>query len=120
MNDFKKTWESYVGLWKLDDKQKMKSAMQGVLTQDCIYSDPLIQTTDLDALFDYICEFQKQFTGGYLETYYFLSHHNKSVAKWHLKLADATIIGDGVSFGTYNKNGELTTMSGFFDTPENG
>ncbi|NRA88865.1 MAG: nuclear transport factor 2 family protein [Rhizobiales bacterium] len=120
MNKFEQTWENYVELWRLTDKNEMKNRAKNVIVNDCGYRDPLIQANGTEALFNYIYEFQQQFSGGYIETYAFMSHHGRSMANWHMKSSNATIISEGISFGEYNEAGELTCMTGFFETQGNG
>ena len=118
MSDFKLIWETYTSAWKVETVEQKLEIFKHCLAQDAIYTDPLAQTHGWDELTAYMLEFHQQIAGGYFETNYFLAHHDKSIAKWDMKAANGTIIGEGISYGQYNANGKLVAMTGFYETPE--
>ena len=69
-----------------------------------------------DELINYMLDFHKQVPGGHFVTNYFLAHNDQSIAKWEMKNGEAQVIGEGISYGKYNKNGKLISMTGFFET----
>lgn len=46
-----------------------------------------------------------------------MSHHGRSVAKWKMLNADAVPIGEGISYGEYDDENRLVSITGFFETP---
>ncbi len=116
-NDHEKTWEIYTSSWKAESSEEKKTIFNECLDSECQYCDPLIKTTGWEELVLYMLDFHQQVPGGYFVTNYFLAHSNQSIAQWEMKNADDDIIGKGASYGQYNKNGKLVTMTGFFQTP---
>lgn len=115
---FKKTWETYASAWKAESLSEKKALFKQVLDTQCTYRDPQMEAQGFDELAGYMLEFHKQVPGGHFVTTYFLAHHNRSVAKWNMVGGSGEVLGEGVSYGEYNAAGKLTTMTGFFDTPE--
>jgi hypothetical protein len=118
MNDnHKQIWETYVASWKSDSLAKKRILFAQSLDKACEYNDPLVKVKGWNELEKYMLDFHSQVPGGYFVTTHFLSHHHKSIATWEMKNADNTVLGDGISYGEYNKNGLLISVSGFFELP---
>lgn len=79
----------------------------------------LTRTEGWDGLLQYMVDFHRQVPGGHFVTEQFIAHHSKSVARWTMRNGLGAVIGDGVSYGEYDDEGRLTSMTGFFETPEN-
>lgn len=109
-------WETYVSAWKANSIEAKQNCLANV-AETCIYTDPITQTHGQQALVDYMMQFHQQIPGGYFQTQKFMAHHNQSVAIWTMHDANGATLGDGVSYGTYNDEGKLITMTGFFDLP---
>lgn len=95
--------------------QQRLQACDGVLAADCVYTDPNVQASNRQALMDYITGFQAQMPGGAFVTSSFSEHHDRAMSYWNMVTGDGTVVATGVSFATFNAQGELTSMSGFFD-----
>ena len=117
-NKFNETWELYTSSWKTETSEDKRAIFAKCLDAACVYNDPLIRTKGWDELLKYMLDFHKQIPGGHFVTKYFLAHSNKSIAKWDMKNGDSTILGEGISYGEYNNEGRLVSMTGFFETPE--
>ena len=117
-NQFKETWEKYVSSWKIEASTDKKAIFEECLDSLCEYNDPLTKTKGWDELIEYMRNFQEQIPGGYFSTTYFMAHNNKSIAKWQMKNAEGIVLGDGISFGEYNGNGKLISITGFYETPD--
>ena len=115
-SDYKKTWETYVASWKAESVADKRALFATSLAPACRYTDPMIATTGTEELAEYMVEFHKQVPGGHFVTTWFLSHHDRSVAKWNMVGIDGTVLGDGVSYGEYNVEGLLVAMTGFYET----
>lgn len=116
-NDFEKTWETYTSSWKAETSDSKRAIFGECLDTECAYYDPLIKTIGWDELVAYMLDFHQQIPGGYFVTNYFLAHNNQSIAKWEMKNGENAVIGEGISYGKYNENGKLVSMTGFFETP---
>ena len=116
-NHHKPAWETYVASWKTVTPAEKRALFEKCLDSNCEYTDPLIMTKGWKALEIYMLDFHRQIPGGYFVTTYYSAHHNKSIARWEMKNADDIILGDGISYGEYNNNGLLVSVTGFFELP---
>jgi len=117
-NKFEKTWGIYTSSWKAESADDKYAIFDKCLDIACKYNDPIIKTKGWDELSKYMIDFHKQIPGGHFVTKYFLAHNNKSIARWDMKNGDDAILGEGISYGEYNNEGKLVSMTGFFETPE--
>jgi len=116
-DNFEQTWEQYVLSWKVETADEKKALFNSCLDTSCKYNDPMVKTSGQDQLLDYMLDFHKQIPGGHFITKYFLAHSNKSIARWEMRNGQDEVLGDGISYGEYNNEGQLVTMTGFFETP---
>lgn len=116
---YRATWETYVEAWKVSSSENKRELFGRCLAGRCVYTDPLTRAEGWDELVQYMAAFHQQVPGGHFVTEQFIAHHGKSMARWTMRNADGTTIGDGVSYGEYDDDGRLTSMTGFFETPEN-
>lgn len=116
-NDRQVTWEIYATAWKEPSPQAKKAALLKSVAQMCVYQDPTTTAHGHDALIACMLDFHMQVPGGHFVTTWFLAHHDVSIAKWDMVGGDGTVVGEGVSYGQYNRQGELVAMTGFFETP---
>jgi len=115
--DRRGTWDTYTLAWRETTARAKLQALRASTSEACVYCDPLARTDGHDALVDYMMDFHQQIPGGYFETTYFLAHHDGSISKWTMHSGDGAVVGDGVSFGEYDAQGRLQSMTGFFDDP---
>ncbi|MBI3775378.1 MAG: nuclear transport factor 2 family protein [Gammaproteobacteria bacterium] len=115
--NYKDTWETYVSSWKISSSAEKRALFKQCLDAACRYNDPLIATEGWDALEAYMQDFHRQLPGGHFVTTYFLAHNNKSIARWEMRSGENVMLGDGISYGEYNQNGKLVSMTGFFEPP---
>ena len=116
--NFKETWEIYTASWKTEITAKKRVLFKKSLDYACQYNDPLVKTKGWDELQSYMMDFHRQIPGGYFVTTYFMAHSNKSIARWEMRNGENVVIGDGISYGEYNENGMLVSMTGFFEPPK--
>jgi len=114
---YRGTWEAYTASWKPENAARRRSLFEQTLNHDCEYRDPLVHTVGWDALDTYMQDFQRQVPGGHFVTTWFLAHHDRSIAKWEMRDAAASVLGHGVSYAEYADDGKLRAMNGFFETP---
>ena len=104
-------------IWKLEGERAKKQACETALADSCVYTDPDTQRHGWDELVDYMLEFHDQVPGGHFVTTEFRTHRDRSIAIWNMVGGDGTVLGNGVSYGEYDEQGKVKTMTGFFDTP---
>ena len=118
MNDDRRsTWETYATAWNETSPQAKQAALRNSVAQACVYKDPTTTVHGHDALIACMLDFHRQVPGGRFVTTWFLAHHDVSIAKWNMVAGDGVVIGEGVSYGQYNEQGELVAMTGFFESP---
>ena len=110
-------WEAYAESWKVDSREEKIALFERCLDPECLYTDPLKQTRGWQQLLDYMLDFHGQIPGGHFVTTWFLAHHQRSIAKWEMRNGENQLLGEGISYGTYNNQRKLQTMNGFFETP---
>jgi hypothetical protein len=113
----RRTWEAYTSAWRPENAAQRRSLFAQTLDADCEYRDPTVFAVGWDALDGYMQDFHRQVPGGHFVTTWFVVHHERSVAKWEMRGADASVLGHGVSYAEYTVDGKLRVMNGFFDTP---
>ena len=116
-NNHKQTWLTYSQAWKAATAKEKLALMEKSLNQDCVYTDPLKQAKGWDELLAYMLKFHEDVPGGSFETIEFMTHNNRSVARWQMRNAQNETMGDGISYAEFDNDGRLKTMTGFFETP---
>lgn len=117
MSDKKTIWETYVKSWKVPSEEEKQTLFERSLDPGCRYTDPLATAQGFDELRAYMLDFHQQVPGGHFVTTYFLAHHQRCIARWNMVGGDGTVLGDGISYGEFGKDGKLTAMTGFFEQP---
>lgn len=112
------TWETYASAWGEPEIERKRALFRESLDLACVYNDPLTRTTGWDELERYMVDFNAKVPGGHFVVTEFLSHSNKSIAKWEMKDSKDVVLSTGVSYGEYNETGKLIAMTGFFVPPE--
>jgi hypothetical protein len=115
---FKATWDTYAAAWQAASSAEKRALFKKSLDPACQYHDPLIKTKGWDELEAYMRDFHRQIPGGHFVTSYFLAHSNKSIARWEMRNGKNVVLGEGISYGEYNENGNLVAMTGFFEPPQ--
>lgn len=118
MSEQQEIWETYASAWKAETAEEKKARFVEALAPECVYTDPLHQAHGWDELTAYMLDFHQQVPGGHFVTRWFSAHHGRSVARWDMVAGDGTVLGEGISYGTYGNDGKLTAMTGFWDTGE--
>ena len=75
------------------------------------------QARGWDELAQYMASFHQQIPAGHFVTQQFFAHHNRSVARWKMLNGEGVPLGEGISYGEYDEQQRLVTMTGFFETP---
>lgn len=115
-NSQQDTWETYTRSWSEADVSKRLLLFEQCLSPDCVYTDPLIQTTGYSQLSAYMSELHKNVPGVGFITIDFNSHHDRSLTHWNMVDANENILSQGASYGLYGADGRLLQMTGFYET----
>lgn len=116
-NTYKNTWETYTQSWSEVETSKRLQLFKECLNPDCIYTDPLMQTTGYEQLSAYMVALHDNVPGVSFVTTDFKSHHDRSLTHWNMLDGEGNCLSQGASYGLYGADGRLTQMSGFFDPP---
>ncbi len=119
-SDERQIWERYVASWKTSDEGQKKALLEGCVSPKCLYTDPLAQARGWAELLAHMAAFHAQVPGAYFVTEYFLAHHGRSIARWKMLNAAQLEIGEGISYGEYDEQQRLVTMTGFFQAQAAG
>ncbi|MGB7816636.1 MAG: nuclear transport factor 2 family protein [Methylotenera sp.] len=117
-NSQKHTWKIYSLSWSEVDVSKRLQLFEQSLSPDCVYTDPLIQTSGYVQLSDYMTELQKNVPGVKFIITDFESHHDRSLAHWNMVDGNGNLFIQGASYGLYGVDGRLTQMTGFYEPPK--
>ena len=117
MQDLRTIWETYVSAWKPQPEPDKRAIFARCLSPECVYTDPLTQARGWNELATYMASFHENAPGAHFVTRRFLAHHRHSIAHWAMVGEDGTALGEGSSYGEYDAEGRLLTMTGFFDVP---
>lgn len=118
LSDLSTTWERYVASWKAETTVEKRALYEQALSSRCVYRDPLTVADGWEQLLEYMDSFHRQIPGGHFVTTEFMAHHGRSIARWEMRDGKATKIGVGMSYGEYDDQGKLTSMTGFFETAD--
>jgi hypothetical protein len=118
--DPRAVWERYVASWQVKSRKEKLALFEGCLSPECVYADPLTRVSGWEALAAYMADFHRQIPGGHFVTSQFIAHHGRSMAKWTMRGADDAVLGEGVSYGEYDRDNRLVAMTGFFEAPQTG
>lgn len=119
LDPYRQSWDRYTAAWKVDGAPAKHAHLNTVATS-CVYTDPMMKAEGHDALVDYMVQFHQQVPGGHFKTQRFMAHSGRSVAVWTMHAGDGTVVGDGISHATYTSDGQIQTMTGFFEPPPAG
>jgi len=116
-NSHQYTWETYTRSWFEIDGSKRLQLFEQSLSSECVYTDPLIQTTGYKQLSGYMSELHKNIPGVRFVTTDFKSHHDRSLTHWNMVDGHGNILSQGASYGLYGADGRLIQMTGFYEVP---
>ena len=111
-------WETYTSTWGPIDDRVRDDLLARSLSVDCTYTDPNIHAEGQRAIAEYMAGFQAQMPGARFATQTFAGHHDVALVEWQMLDAKGHAIGTGMSVGHFGEDGRLTSIAGFFATPE--
>ncbi len=101
--------------WKVQSRDEKFNLYKTCLDPLCIYTDPLGQVKGWDELVNTMLDFHQQIPGGHFATTWFLAHHDRCIAKWQMLNTEGNMLSEGISYGEFNSQGKLSSMTGFFE-----
>lgn len=113
-NSRQNTWETYTRSWSEIDEPRRLRLFEQSLSPDCVYIDPLVQTTGYKQLSGYMSELHKNVPGVRFVTTDFQNHHDRSLTHWNMLDIDGNVLSRGASYGLYGADGRLLQMTGFY------
>ncbi len=114
------TWETYTQSWSETDAKAQQQLFEQSLSPDCVYTDPMLQTTGYAQLAGYMAGLQKDLPGARFVTTRFVSHHDRSLAHWNMLDGNGNTVAPGISVGQYGADGRLKQMTGFYEPAKAG
>ncbi len=113
-------WNAYARAWSETDPAARLEALAPCVNPACLYTDPLVQLTGHADLCDYMALTQEQTPGVSFVTTGFISHHERSLAHWHMVDGEGRLLLEGASYLLHDSDGRLNQMNGFFQPPQAG
>ena len=110
-------WLEYTDIWSEPDRSKRLRLFNTVLSEDFVYTDPLVEIDDADALASYIDVFQQTFPGAHFAVKTFRTHHRQGLAEWNLIDAEGVLLHRGTSTVYYSADNKFERITGYFDVP---
>lgn len=111
-------WATYTATWQAPSRDTRLRAFEDSLAEGCVYTDPNIRAVGHAEIADYMDGFQQQLPGGGFATRQISGHHDSVLVEWDMVDSSGAAISPGTSIGTFNADGRLTSMTGFFSTEE--
>lgn len=107
--------ETWAQAWSEPDENRRLDLLQQAAAPTCAYTDPNVEIAGHAPISAYMAGFQESAPGARFVTTAFKSHHDHCIVQWNLVGRDDTVLSPGVSAGTFDAQGRLVQMVGFFD-----
>ena len=108
------TWATYQAAWRdISDKER-RTLLDAAVEPDVQYLDPVNYANGREELIAHIAEFRQSAPGTAFTNHRFLDHHEQAIANWTLSSSTGEPIIEGASHATFNPNGRLAQITGFF------
>jgi SnoaL-like domain len=109
-------WRRYSASWSMPEAERLARLAETV-SKDITYTDPNITLTGIPAFSDYMAGFQANMPGTGFAIRAAQDHHQRTLSRWNMVTADASVVGTGTSFAELNDDGRIAHITGFFDAP---
>lgn len=101
--------------WGETDETKRRALLESAWADDGVYLDPTGKAEGREALVKHIEGFQSMFTGHKMLPASGLDHHDGYLRfAWKLLDSDDKQIMEGVDFGSFDSDGRIKQIVGFF------
>ena len=112
------TWETYTSTWQQPSREKRLAAYRDCLNEGCVYTDPNTRAVGHAEIVEYMDGFQQQLPGGGFVTREMTGHHDMVLVGWDMVDGSGTVLSLGNSVGTFDTDGRLASVTGFFSSSE--
>lgn len=109
---------TYIASWAEPDESARRALLEAAWAEDGTYQDPTASVAGREALVQHIGGFHQAMPGAKIEMASEVSRHNNRLYfAWRLITADGATAIDGVDFGTFDSDGRIAEIVGFFGPP---
>lgn len=105
----------YMAAWNEADAQKRRALLDRCWAEDGVYQDPTAHVSGRDGLDAHIVQFHNNMAGCKIETTSAVDcHHDVCHFTWAMVGPDGAVRVAGRDFGTFDGEGRVKTITGFF------
>lgn len=105
----------YCAAWSDPDPARRRAHLSEVWADDATYTDPTVHAVGIDALLAHIAGVVARRPGArVLRTSRVDVHHDLARFAWHVVLADATTLPEGLDVAELTADGRICRIVGFF------
>lgn len=109
---------AYGAAWSESDAAKRDALLEQAWAEDGVYRDPMADVAGRAGLSAHIGGFLASQPGARIELTSAPSlHHGHIYFTWRMVAADGSVSIEGVDFGSYNGDEQITQIVGFFGPP---
>ena len=106
---------AYQSAWDEADEDARRETVASCWAEDGLYVDPTARAEGREALVTMISGFRKTFEGASIEPTTGTDAHDGYLRfGWRMVDANGAQLLEGVDFGSYNEEGQITSIIGFF------
>lgn len=113
-----KNWEIYASAWSIQNEEQRLTTLATCVSDDCVYTDPLVRAEGHHHLSGYMAEIQKSIPAVVFKKKWFNAHNHQSLVHWHMEDGQGHLISEGSSHIVYDADGVIKEMTGFFVPPQ--
>jgi predicted ester cyclase len=106
-------WPRYARIWSCDAATRA-AEFPHCLSDEVRYTDPNTAVVGSAAFDAYMAGFQNAMPGCSFEIDEVVHHHDRSLAHWHLRGVDGSVLQKGISTARHADDGRLAEIVGFF------
>lgn len=109
------TLETWAIAWSEPDEARRLDLLRQAAAPSCAYTDPNAEIEGHASISAYMAGFQQSAPGARFVNTAFMTHHDRCIVQWNMIDRDDKVLSPGVSAGTFDAQGRLAQMVGFFE-----
>ena len=113
-NSRRATIETWAQAWSEPDEARRLGLLRQAAAPSCAYADPHAEIEGHASISTYMAGFQQSAPGARFVNTAFMTHHDRCIVQWNMVDRDDKVLSPGVSAGTFDAQGRLAQMVGFF------
>jgi hypothetical protein len=107
--------ESYFAMWREPDAAARRPLVEQAFTPDGRHVDPLADAHGYDELTDMVGNVHAHYPGFAIERTSGIDQHGDQLRfAWQVRLADGSVLVDGIDIGELAPDGRLARVAGFW------